>query len=80
MLSLPFIMPLVILASTVLEAAIAFLIEILLSMLSLGDLFSYWIVVTNSIVLTFIMFFVQLVYPLVLLYTHTLLRQVSRDY
>ena len=47
-------------------------------MLSLGDLFPYWIVVTNSIVLTFIKLFVRLVYPFVLLYTHTFLRQAVK--
>lgn len=75
MLSLPFIMPLTILASTVLEAAVAFLIESLLSMLSLSDLFPYWILIANSMVLVFVRFFTGLVYPLILLYTHTLLHQ-----
>ena len=77
MLSLPFIMPLVIIASSVLEALLSLLVTRVISMLSLGDLLPYWIIVADSMLLIGLHFFIRLVYPLVLLYTHTHLQQAA---
>ena len=49
MLSLPFIMPLVIIASSILEALLSGPVLRVVSMLSLGDFFPYWIIFTNSV-------------------------------
>ena len=78
MLSLPFIMPLAVIASALLEAVLTVSVETVISMLSLGDLMPYWILFTNSMLLTFLRFFIRLVYPLVLVYTHTPLRQAIK--
>ena len=74
MLSLPFIMPLVIIASSLLEAFLSGSVAHVKSMLSLGDLFPYWIAFTNSVLLGVLRFFIRLPYPIVLLNTHTPLR------
>ena len=79
MLSLPFIMPIVIIVSDACESLLARLVASLLSMLSLGDLFPYWITFANSILLIFSHSFIGLVYPSVLLYTHTPLRQAVKS-
>ena len=78
MLSLPFIMPMVIIASTALEPLLAQFVESFLSMLSLGDLLPYWLLFANSVLLTVLQSSIGLVYPLVLLYTHTPLRQAVK--
>ena len=77
MLSLPFIMPIVI-VSAVFEPLLAKLAASFISVFSLGDLFPYWIMFANSILLTVLHFFIRLVYPSVLLYTHTPLRQAVK--
>ena len=71
MLSLPFIMPLtnLRLASSVVEGAQILLVVIIISMLSLGDLFPYWIMFTNFFASQLLIrFFTKLVYPSILLY------------
>ena len=78
MFSLPFIMPIVIIVSAVFEALLARLVASFISMFSLGDLFPYWIMFANSILLTVLHSFIGLVYPSVLLYTHTPLRQAIK--
>ena len=77
-LSLPFIMPLVIIASAVLEGVLVLSVGAITSMLSLGDLTPYWTAFTNSMLLIFLRFFIRLVYPLVLVYTHAPLRQAIK--
>ena len=78
MLSLPFIMPLANIFSTVLEGALAVSVGNILSMLTLGDLFPYWSSFINSVLLIFLRFLIRLVYPLVLLYTHTKLHKAVK--
>ena len=78
MLSLPFVMPLVIIASSLLEALLSLFVTNVISMLSLGDLLPYWIIFAYSMLLVGLQFFIRLVYPLVLLYTHTHLRQAFK--
>ena len=75
MLSLPFVMSLVIIASSILEALLSLFVTRVMFMLSLGDLLPYWIIFANSILLIGLQFFIRLVYPSVLLYTQTHLRQ-----
>jgi hypothetical protein len=74
MLSLPFIMPLANLASSVVEGAQIIVVGLIISMLPLGDLFPYWIMFINFLLASFLRFFIRLVYPSVLLYTHRKLR------
>ena len=78
MLSLPFIMPLSILASSIVEGAQIILVEKIISMLSVGDLFPYWIMFTNFLLASFLRFFIRLIYPSVLLYTHRKLRRAFK--
>ena len=60
MLSLPFIMPLVIIASSILEALLSGPVSRVISMLSLGDFFPYWIIFTNSALLSVLRFIIIL--------------------
>ena len=78
MLSLPFIMPLAIIASSLLEALLGGPVARVISMLSLGDFFPYWIVFTNSVLFSVVRFLIRLPYPFILLYTHTRLRQAAK--
>ena len=78
MLSLPFIMPIVIIVSAAFEPLLTRLVASFILMLSLGDLFPYWIIFANSIMLTVSHSSIGLVYPSVLLYTHTPLRQAVK--
>ena len=78
MLSLPFVMPLVIIASSMFEAALGGSVARVMSMLSYSDLLPYWITFTNSVLVTILRFFIRLVYPLMLLYTHSHLRQTVK--
>ncbi len=78
MLSLPFIMPLANLASSIVEGAQIMLVGLIISMLPLGDLFPYWIMFTNFVIASFLRFFIRLVYPSVLLYTHRKLRRAIK--
>ena len=77
-ISLPFIMPIVIVVSASFEALLTRLVASLISMLSVGDLFPYWIIVANSNLLTISHSSIGLVYPSVLLYTHIPLRQAVK--
>ena len=78
-LSLPFIMPPSILASSVFEAVLGGFVSHVISMLSLGDLLPYYITFANSVLFTVLRFFFRLVYPSVLLYTHSHLRQEVKE-
>jgi hypothetical protein len=78
MLSLPFIMPLANLVSGLVEGAMITLLGVIISMLSLGDLFPYWTMFTIFILASFLRFFIRFVYPSVLLYTHRTLRRAIK--
>ncbi len=78
MLSLPFIMPLSNVASSLIEGAAITLVGVIISMLSLGDLSPYWIMFTIFVLSSLIRFFTRLVYPSVLLYTHRTLRRAIK--
>lgn len=78
MLSLPVIMPLTIVASTVLEVGAILLLGQALLMLSLGVYFPHWILFAQSQLLFFIMFVTRTVYPLMLIYTQPHLHQVFK--
>jgi hypothetical protein len=78
MLSLPFIMPLSNLASGLFEGATITLVGVIISMLSLGDLFPYWTMFTIFVLASFLRFLIRLVYPLMLLYTHRKLRRAIK--
>ena len=77
-LSLPVVMPLVILSSTLIEAAVAFLIAEIILILSVGEYFPYWITVTQSFVLALLRVFTRLTYPFVLVYTHSHVRKATK--
>ena len=78
MLSLPVIMPLAIIASNILEIIVTTLASRILLALSLGVYFPHWIVFTHLQLLIFLRFISRLVYPLVLVYTHTPLRNATK--
>ena len=75
MLSLPFIMPLANLTSTVLEVLCMEIISAILLNLHLGIYFTRWILFIQSLALILLRFINRLAYPLVLLYTHVELRR-----
>ena len=75
MLSLPFIMPLANSASSVLEVfSIQIVAEILLK-LHLGVYYAHWIAFAQTLIFLLMRFLSRIVYPLVLIYTHTELRR-----
>ena len=75
MLSLPFIMPLANSASAVLEVlSIQIVAEIMLR-LPLGVYYAHWIVFAQTLVFFLMRLLSRIIYPLVLIYTHTDLRQ-----
>jgi hypothetical protein len=78
MLSLPFIMPLSNVASSLIEGAAITLVGVIISMLSLGDLSPYWTMFTIFVLASLIRFFTRLIYPSVLLYTHCTLRRAIK--
>ena len=75
MLSLPFVMPLANLTSTVLEVLSIEIISAILLNLSLGVFFNRWILFAQTLVLIPLRFMNRLTYPLVLVYTHIELRR-----
>ena len=78
MLSLPFIMPLANVASSMLEIlSIQIVAEILLT-LPLGVYYAHWILFTQTFVFLLVRFMSRIIYPLVLVYTHIELRQSVR--
>ena len=78
MLSLPIIMPLTILASTVLEVAIVMLVGRALLSLSLGEYFANWSVFTHLQLGVLLRLISRMIYPLILTYTHaSLYREVK---
>ena len=75
MLSLPFIMPLANSASSVVEVfSIQIVAEILLK-LPLGIYYAHWIAFAQTLVFLLMRFLSRIIYPLVLIYTHTELRR-----
>ena len=86
MLSLPFIMLLANLTSTVLDVLRMEIVSAILLNLSLGVFFTRWILFAQTLVLIPLRFINRLTYPLVLIYTHielhrtigTLLKQVFK--
>ena len=78
MLSLPFIMPLVIISTPLLEGVLRVPVAHFLSTLSLDDLLPYWIAFSTSILSSVLRVLIRLPYPLILLYTHTRLRQAVK--
>lgn len=74
MLSLPVLMPLAIITSSVVEVSALNLVGKLLEMLQLGDYSLYWILTIRSQLLVFFRIFSRLIYPLVLVYTHSHIR------
>lgn len=80
MLSLPVIMPLALVASTVLEIiGIHLTTQILLNLLSLNVYFGNWILFVLALVLIPVRFLNRIFYPLVLVYTHCELRRSVVD-
>ena len=77
-LSLPIIMPLALIASAVLEAAIAQLVAQICLALSLGVYLSYWITMFQGIVNYPYRTFSRLTYPIVLVYTHSYIREAIK--
>ena len=75
MLSLPFIMPLANLTSTVLDLLSMEIVSAILLNVSLGIFFHRWIIFTQALVLIPLRFINRLTYPLVLVYTHAELRR-----
>jgi hypothetical protein len=71
MLSLPFIMPLTILASSILEIALVMLAGWFLLSLSLGEHFPHWSVFAHLQIVALLRLLFRLIYPLLLTYTHT---------
>ena len=78
MLSLPLVMPLAIIASTVLEGILILVLAEVFLTLPLGDLLPYWILNFQSVVLIIFRVFTRLTYPLVLIYTHTQVREAFK--
>ena len=78
MLSLPVVMPLTIIATTVLEAIVVLLVGNILFTLSSGDFLPYWILFTDGQILALFRVFTRVTYPLVLIYTHSDVRQTFK--
>ena len=79
MIFLPFIMPLFNIISGILDGAITVSVGNTLSMIpALGDLFPYWAHFISTILLTIFRFLSRLVYPMILLYTHTKVRKAIK--
>ena len=78
-LTLPVVMPLVILASTVIEGVVSLLATEIFLALSLGIYFPYWITVAQAQISTFFRFITRSVYPFVLIYTHSHVRDAVKS-
>ena len=81
MLSLPVVMPLVVIASTLLEGVVILLIaEVFLNLLP-GDYSPYWIGLSQNITLSLLVRpFTRLTYPIVLVHTHPHIREVYKKF
>ena len=79
MLSLPVIMPLTIMATSMTEAIMIALVTNFLFILPLGDYLPYWILFTYRQIITFFKVIVRVIYPLVLIYTHSDVRQIHKS-
>ena len=77
-LSLPIVMPLALIASTLLEAAVALLSTEILLMLSLGDYLPYWIGFSQSLLNVLFRILSRSTYPVVLIYTHSHVREAAK--
>ena len=77
-LSLPIVMPLALVASTVFEGILALLTTEILLTLDLGVYFPYWISVAQSLLSLTLRFFTRSTYPLVLIYTHSYIREALK--
>ena len=75
MLSLPFIMPLANIASSVLEVLSIQIVAEILMRLPLGIYYAHWIVFAQTVVFLLMRLLSRIIYPLVLVYTHTELRR-----
>ena len=80
MLWFPVVMPLAISASTFLEIIALQVIGEILTTFSLGVYLPYWILFTQLLALLFFRFITRLIYPLVLVYTHTRLRLAIKEH
>ena len=78
-LSLPVVMPLVILASTVIESVVILLATEIFLVLSLGIYFPYWIAVAQAQIGTIFRIISRPVYPFVLIYTHSHVREAVKS-
>ena len=75
MLSLPFIMPLANSASAVLEVLSIQIVAEIMRRLPLGVYYAHWIVFAQTLVFFLMRLLSRIIYPLVLIYTHTELRR-----
>ena len=75
MLSLPFIMPLANSASSALEVFSIQIVAEILFKFHLGVYYAHWIAFAQTLVFLLMRFLSRIVYPLVLIYTHTELRR-----
>ena len=78
-LSLPIVMPLVLIASSILEAMILLLIAEVILILSLGVYSPYWIGLSQTVALIFSRFLIRTTYPVVLAYTHSHVRKSLKE-
>ena len=79
MLSLPVVMPLTLVASTVLEGLIILSIAEVFLLLPLGEFLPFWLLFTQSVVLVLSRVITRLIYPLVLVYTHSYIRETVKN-
>ena len=79
MLSLPVVMPLALIGSSILEGIVILTIAEVFFVLPLGVYFPYWLLTTQSVVLISSKFFTRLTYPFVLIYTHTHIREAFKQ-
>lgn len=79
MLSLPVVMPLALIGSSILEGVVILTIAEIFFKLPLGIYFPYWLLTTQSVALLLSKLFTRLTYPLVLVYTHTHAREAFKQ-
>ena len=77
-LSLPIIMPLALIASTMLESIIALVSTEILLMFSLGEYLPYWIGFSQSLVNVLFRVISRSAYPVLLIYTHSHIREAVK--
>ena len=79
MLSLPVVMPLALIGSTILEGTVILIIAEIFIRLPLGVYFPYWLETAQAVVLISSKFFTRLTFPLLLIYTHTHIREAFKQ-